>query len=163
MAASPAHPSWCEYPQAPNDATHTHTAAIGTTYVARDTAIELVLVQPPESAHPMLTLHVTTPSARLSIDLTGVQAWALAGVLIDATVAHAHAVPSRANTTTTKPPTRPSSRQPTDAARPLWLLDGHPNGRMPRLRTSRRPFRCRPRHHPPNNQADNLEGPDPTE
>src|SRR5437899_2097177 len=93
------HPSWCEYPLAPDDSTHTHThthtAAIGTAHLAADATAELALVQEPGAVGPTLTLHVVTLTARLSIDMTGTQAWALAGVLIDATVAHAHAAPNR--------------------------------------------------------------------
>ena len=140
MPATPAHPEWCQSPLAPDDSTHTHTAAIGTAHLGADATAELVLVQGPDAVGPMLTLHVVTPAARLSIDMTGTQAWALAGVLIDATVAHAHAASSRSDVTS-HPPVA-ASPQPTNRdARPLWLLDQHPNGRMPPARR-RRSFRC---------------------
>ena len=74
MHSAPKHPSWCEYPDAPGDASHTHTAAVGTTVLAKDTTIELVLVQPPGAPRPVLTLHITAPTARHSIDLPGGQA-----------------------------------------------------------------------------------------
>jgi hypothetical protein len=134
------HPTWCESPLAPDDSTHTHTAAIGTAHLAADATAELVLVQGPDAFRPTLTLHLVTPTARLSIDMTGTQAWALAGVLIDATVAHAHAAPSRSDATSHHPLT-PSPQPPDRDARPLWLLDQHPNGRMPPARR-RRSFRC---------------------
>jgi hypothetical protein len=140
MLSNPAHPSWCEYPLVPDDSTHTHTAAIGTAHLAADATAELVLAQGPDAVCPTLTLHVVTPTARLSIDMTGTQAWALAGILIDATVAHAHAVPSRSDATSHQPVTPPPERSARDA-RPLWLLDQHPNGRMPPARR-RRSFRC---------------------
>jgi hypothetical protein len=123
-----------------------HTAAIGTAQFAGDAAIELVLVQPPNAACPVLTLHLVTPTARVSIDITGTQAWTLAGVLIDATVAHAQAMPSRCGARL-NPSIAPSSRQAEHRARPQWLLDRHPNGRMPRARTLRS-FRCPPARRP---------------
>jgi hypothetical protein len=134
------HPPWCEYPLAPDDSTHTHTAAIGTAHLAADATAELVLVQEPGAVGPTLTLHVVTPTARLSMDMTGTQAWALAGVLIDATVAHAHAAPSRSDAMA-RQPAAPSPPPSDRDARPLWLLDQHPNGRMPPARR-RRSFRC---------------------
>jgi hypothetical protein len=142
MHRAPTHPSWCEYPDAPGDATHTHTAAIGTTFLAQETTIELVLVQPPGATGPALTLHVTAPTARHSIDLTGVQAWALAGILIDATVAHAHAGSSGQRSGWTRPNATATS-EVDGRPRPIWLLDRHPDKRMPQHRTGRRAFRCR--------------------
>ncbi len=93
MRPTPTHPYWCEHPQAPNDATHSHTAAIGTSYIARDVTVDVVLVQAPEASTPMLMLHINALVANLSVDVTGAQAWSLAGLLIDATVAHARAIP----------------------------------------------------------------------
>jgi hypothetical protein len=143
MHPTPAHPPWCQYPESPNDATHAHTAAVGTVDLARDTTVELVLVQTPDSPRPMLTLHVTAPTARLSIDITGVQAWALAGALIDATVQHAQAVSNRQCVESTRPePSLPPGAE--RRTRPMWLLDRHPNGRMSRRRTTGRTFRCLP-------------------
>src|SRR5262245_13924736 len=136
MHRTPTHPSWCEYPDAPGDATHTHTAAIGTTFLAHDTTIQLVLVQPPGATRPLLTLHITSPTARHSIDLTGVQAWALAGVLIDATVAHAQ-VGSRGPGPGSPSPNATATSESDGRPRPIWLLDRHPNGRMPQRRTGR--------------------------
>ena len=140
MHRTPTHPSWCEYPHAPADDTHTHTAAVGTAQFAGSTTADVVLVQAPSDSYPVITVHIVTPAGRLSIDATGVQAWALAGVLIDATVAHAQAAsrPFKTAPVQTVPP-----RQSPDA-RPLWLLDRHPNGRMSPVRT-RASFRCRPR------------------
>ncbi len=138
------HPTWCEYPLAPDDSTHAHSAAIGTAHLAADATAELVLVQEPGAVGPTLTLHVVTPTARLSIDMTGTQAWALAGILIDATVAHAHAhahATPNSSDVMARQPAAPSPLPPDRAARPLWLLDQHPNGRMPPARR-RRSFRC---------------------
>jgi hypothetical protein len=138
VPTTPTHPSWCEYPHAPDDDSHTHTATVGTAHLAGMAIADVVLVQSQGDAQPMVTLHIVTPTGRLSIDATGVQAWALAGVLIDATVVHAQAASSCSRAT----PTRPDP-----GTRPLWLLDRHPNGRMPCART-RRSFRCPPWRRP---------------
>jgi hypothetical protein len=100
-------------------------------------------VQTPDSPQPTLTLHVTAPTARLSINITGVQAWALAGVLIDATVRHAQAASSGLSAESV-PPDASVPRRAEGRVRPMWLLDRHPNGRMPRRRAGRRTFRCPP-------------------
>jgi hypothetical protein len=158
MSPTPVHPSWCEYPLAPSDETHTHTAAVGGACLSADTTIEMVLVQASDSHQPVLTMHLVAPTGRLSLDITGAQAWALAGVLIDATVAHAQAAPGRA---TTAPAGAEVSTPPSGRAanqdRSLWLLDRHPNGRMPGRRTARQPFRCWPGHHPPNDERGGLD------
>ncbi len=140
MPSTPGHPPWCEYPLAPDDSTHTHTASIGTAHLAAGATAELVLAQGSDAVCPTLTLHVVAPTARLSIDMAGTRAWALAGVLIDATVAIAHAVSSRSDGAPHQS-AAPSPRPPDRDARPLWLLDQHPNGRMPPARR-RRSFRC---------------------
>jgi hypothetical protein len=85
------HPPWCDYPHAPGDETHTHTAAVGSVFLAGDVTAEVVLVQAPGPAAPMVTLHITGPRERVSVDMTGMQSWTLAGVVIDATVRHHHA------------------------------------------------------------------------
>jgi hypothetical protein len=146
VPATPTHPARCEYQLAPCDETHTHTAAVGATHIARNATIELVLIQPPDVTQPVLTLHIVAGSTRLSLNLVGEQAWALAGVLIDATVAHAQA----ARISTALPPSAPPQAEPAvapdDTGRrlPLWLLDRHPGRTMPRARTGHRSFRCRP-------------------
>jgi hypothetical protein len=144
VPSTPTHPSWCEYPHAPDDDTHTHTAAVGTARFAGSATADVVLVQTPSDSQPTVTLHMVTPTGRLSIAATRVEAWALAGVLIDATVAHAQAASSRSNAAA---PVQPVPPRPGPDARPLWLLDGHPNPRMSRART-RRSFRCPPRRQP---------------
>ena len=141
MPSTPIDPSWCECPHAPDDDTHTHTASVGIAHFAGDAIVDVVLVQAPGESQPMVTLHIVTPTGRLSIDGTGVQVWALAGVLIDATVAHAQAASSSSGAAASVPPV-PAGPGPD--ARPQWLLDRHPNGRMPRART-RRAFRCQSR------------------
>ena len=146
MSPTPVHPFWCEYPYAPADSSHTHTATMGTIRVDGPTTIELVLIQAPDSPNPMLTLHIVTPAERLSFDLTGTQAWSLAGVLIDATVAHSQASSNRSCATST-PLAVPRSRQRNHVADALWLLDRHPSGRMPRART-RRLVRCPAKRRP---------------
>ena len=140
MSPTPVHPSWCEYPYAPADSSHTHTATMGTVRFDGPTTIELVLIQAPDSPNPMLTLHIVTPAERLSVDLTGTHAWSLAGVLIDATVAHSQASFNSSRATST-PPGEMWSRQRNHVADALWLLDRHPTGRMPSART-RRLVRC---------------------
>jgi len=94
----------------------------------------------------MLTLHIVTPAERLSFDLTGTQAWSLAGVLIDATVAHSQASGNSSPATST-PPAVLRKRQRNHVADALWLLDRHPSGRMPRART-RRWVRCAAKRWP---------------
>jgi hypothetical protein len=92
MITRSAHPAWCESPNAPDDDTHTHTAAIGSVLLPGDITAEIVLAQMPRTTTPLLTLHVTGPARRISVDMTGVESWALAGVLIDASVAHRQAI-----------------------------------------------------------------------
>lgn len=140
------HPSWCEHPMASNDETHTHTAAIGSTYLAEDVVIELVLVQPPDAQAPMLTLHAVTPTSRSSIDITGVQAWALAGMFIDATVTHARAAPNHRPMIDTSRPDSTASAQPAGTkTRPTWLLDRLNRANTARgLRIRSAAFRCPP-------------------
>jgi hypothetical protein len=86
----------------------------------------------------MLTMHVVTPTGRVSVDLTGAQAWSFAGALIDATIAHSQAS-ATSPATVQALVTTPLSELRVDG--PLWLLDRHPNGRMPTART-RRLVRC---------------------
>ena len=162
MRPTSTHPSWCEYPHAPDDSTHTHTAAIGSTYLAQDVTIEMVLVQAPDSPGPMLSLHVTAPGGRVSVDITGAQAWALAGVLIDATVAHARAVPSRQPVADPPMSDRPDSPgQARRRARPIWLLDRVDPGKVVRgLRMGGRSFRCPPARHRPDGPNDRDDEPD---
>ena len=113
---------------------------MGTIRLEGPTTVELVLIQPPGEADPMLTLHVVTLVERLSFDLNGTQAWGLAGLLIDATVAHSQAS-SKASEMVLE------SQRPNHSEDRLWLLDRHPNGRMPRART-RRFVRCSARRRP---------------
>jgi hypothetical protein len=119
---------------------------MGTVRFDGPTAIELVLIQAPDSPNPTLTVHVVAFAQRLSFDLIGTQAWSLAGVLIDATVAHSQASGNRFPATSTPPAVFPS-RQRNHVANTLWLLDRHPNGRMPRART-RRLVRCPAKRRP---------------
>ena len=144
MPLTPKHPSWCEYPSVPADSTHTHTATMGTIRLDGPTTVELVLIQPPGEADPMLTVHVVTLVRRLSFDLNGTQAWGLAGLLIDATVAHSQA---SAKASTSGAELALESHRPNHSEDRLWLLDRHPNGRMPRART-RRFVRCSARRRP---------------
>lgn len=70
---------------------HTHTAAVGSVFLASDVTAEVALAQAAGAAAPMVTLHITGPRERVSVDMTGTQSWTLAGVVIDATVRHHHA------------------------------------------------------------------------
>ncbi|HKO34022.1 MAG TPA: hypothetical protein VJY85_09775 [Candidatus Limnocylindria bacterium] len=86
-------------------------------------------------------MHVVDGATRLSLTLTGAQAWTLAGLFVDATVAHAHAVVDQTDTATDQDTAAAAIARRTGPDRPLWLLDRHPNGRMPRQRAGR-PARC---------------------
>jgi hypothetical protein len=55
MPLSRTHPSWCEYPYAPADSTHTHTALIGATKLDGPATVELVMIQQVDSAAPSLS------------------------------------------------------------------------------------------------------------
>jgi hypothetical protein len=131
---SHSHP-WCEYPAAPHDHTHTHTAAIGSVQLPTDNTAEVVLAQPWQEA-PMLTMHITGSVGRISLYIDGGHAWALAGLLIDATVAHRQAVPEPAEAADQdgQPGTGPASRSPVP-----WPV------RRARARRTGRVVRCQPR------------------
>jgi len=99
------------------------------------------------SACPMLTLHISAPAAGLSIDVTGSQAWALAGLLIDATVAHARATPHGRYPGANDDRERPSPRRSENTMRSrLASLRRRANhgGAQHGLTSIRRSFRCLP-------------------
>jgi len=66
----------------------------------------------------MLTLNLVTATTPISVHLTGSQAWTLAGVLIDATVAYTHAAAGWVDTIPSIPSLPPSTR-PDSSTRPF--------------------------------------------
>jgi hypothetical protein len=84
------HPPWCEHQSAPDNDTHAHTRFIGTVHLDGIT-VDVSLTQEPAAPVPTITVHISTSTTRLTIDASGQQAWRLAGLIIDATIAHARA------------------------------------------------------------------------
>jgi hypothetical protein len=150
---SVSHPFWCQYPQSPGDHTHAHTAAVGQALLLGGVVADVVLVQP-LGDDLVLRMHLDGPGVRVAVDLTGVQAWSLAGVLIDATVSHRQAAIEPA-ASSAAPPAGVESPPPAavpgvrrvELAEPVrsWLTR-HRVARSPRR--VRRAFRC-PRPAPP--------------
>ncbi len=80
------HPSWCDHPQSPADATHTHTRTIGIVDLHNEVSIDAVMVQATAAEAATLVLHIAAGRQQMSLRADAAQAWLLAGVLVDATV-----------------------------------------------------------------------------
>ena len=127
------HPSWCEYPTAPHDRSHTHTVAIGAVLVGDGVTVDAVVTQPAGTPDPTITVHISGPKLAAVITMQGREPWLLAGLMIDATVMLARLSPI-----------------PTTAAVPAGgdgaAGYGHPlarfGGRSPGRRRVRRVVRC---------------------
>lgn len=149
---------WCDFPQAPDDHTHSHTAAVAQVLLGHGVTADVVLVQTPGEV-AVVRMHLTGPGVRSEVDLSGVQAWSLAGVLIDATVTHRQVSagpPAGSESDTdvapadqvpTEPAVASSSSGRTGLAAPVrWWMARH---RAVGPRRVRAAFRCPPPVPPP--------------
>lgn len=151
------HPRWCKGHEEAANVDHAHTGALGRVRMSQGVTISTRLIQRPREDTPMLVIHLRARQARLRFSATGEEAWRLAGLFVDATVAVARSAHDDGDTDAELALDPP---QLSAALASASVNRMHP--RAPRRRVSiiRRSFRCATRDpHRAGGAGDDPEGP----